>query len=233
MSRFVAEARCRLGSRSKSGAAICPTSSKLKLTNAVAGKYGFSRHYLANEISGHLRKGFIKLAAGPQAVQQHGQLPSHRDDGPQRRLLAALALGQSPLPERRVFAVVAQNMMGALHQQLAHIRIAALGNPQLRVARATLPLLRPQSQKSGGIAAVRQSLYPAQRQHERQRGKSADAGNTFQPHQLRMAPGQLSDFLIVAGELFADGVDLLQQPCKRRAQKTREARRSRAGRTCP
>ena len=95
-----------------------------------------------------------------------------------------------------------QNVMGALHQQLAHIRIAAFGNAQLRIARAALPLLRPQSQESRDIAAVRESLGAAQREHESHRGEPADAGNAFQPRQLRMLPGQLADLLIVAGDLL-------------------------------
>ena len=117
---------------------------------------------------------------------------------------------------------MAQNMMGALHQQLAHIRIAAFGNAQLRVARATRPLLRPQSQKPRDIAAVRESLGAAQRQHEGQRGEPADTGNTFQLLQFRMLLGQPVDLSMVAGDLAAEGVDLLEQAGQRCAQKIRQ-----------
>src|SRR5579863_2707867 len=78
MSLVAAKARCKLSSGSKSGAANLSHelegSRPLTQSPESTGSHNTSHR---TKSSDHLRKGFIKLAAHPQPVQQHGQLSGH------------------------------------------------------------------------------------------------------------------------------------------------------------
>ena len=92
--------------------------------------------------------------------------------------------------------------MCTLHQQLAQIRIAALGDPQLRIASAALSLPGPQAQESRHIAAVREPLGPAQRKYEGHRSERADPRYAGQTIYLGLLTGQLANLLIIVSDLL-------------------------------
>src|SRR5713226_2569572 len=120
-------------------------------------------------------------------------------------------LAKAPSSERRIPPPMSQDMMRALDQQFAQVPIAALADPQLRIARAALPLLGPQPQKSRHIATVREALGPPQRQHEGDRGQLANTRNTGQPFHLRVSVSQLADLLVIAADVLTQSIVLLQQ----------------------
>ena len=104
------------------------------------------------------------LCLSPQPVHEHGELAGHGDDGALERILAT-ALGdlQSPLAQRRVFAESPEDVMGALHQQLAHVLVARFGDVELRVAVARLPLFGPHAEERAHIAASMRRLVCVKR----------------------------------------------------------------------
>ena len=91
---------------------------------------------------------FVQFSAHPQMMQQHCQLSCGRHDG---SLLPAISATfgqfQAPAPEIAVHPERTQNVLGALHQQRAQIRIAFLADVQLRLA-----LTRVSSSREGGLA---------------------------------------------------------------------------------
>jgi hypothetical protein len=122
----------------------------------------------------------------------------------------------SPAAQGRIPSPMPQNLMRALYQQLAQIWIAALRDPQLRIACAALPLLRPQAQEPCYIPAVHEPLGTAQGEHERHRREPPHAWNTLQSLYLRVLFGQRADLLVVVVDLLTQRIDLLQQSAQRR-----------------
>ncbi len=105
--------------------------------------------------------------------------------------------------------------MRTLYEQFAQVWIAALGDPQFRIARAALSLSGSQPQKPRHIPAVRKTFGPAERQHKSHRSQLAHTGNAGQPLHFGMTLGQLADLLIGGADLPAQCVDLLEQPAQR------------------
>jgi hypothetical protein len=90
---------------------------------------------------------FVRLSAHPQVMQKYCELSCRRHD---RSFLAvsSTTLGQfqTSASEIAVHPERTQNVLGALHQQRAQIRIAFLADVHLRFALPRVPPSRLQSQ---------------------------------------------------------------------------------------
>jgi hypothetical protein len=119
---------------------------------------------------------FVDLPAHPQAVQEHGELPSH---GHHRPLLGVLATPGGYLlsvaPQVRIGAEGSQDVVGAAHQELPQHLLALLGDALL----TRIPLPRPiagwhEPQISTYAAAPFEAVGVLYGQHERERRKRTD-----------------------------------------------------------
>jgi hypothetical protein len=100
-------------------------------------------------------------------MQQHRQLSCGGND---RSLFAvsSTTLGQlqAPAPEITVDTEWAQNVLRALHQQGAQIRIAFLADVHLGLTLSRFPASRLQSQIAAHVAALAEAVRIFQRQQD-------------------------------------------------------------------
>ena len=131
---------------------------------------------------------------------------AHRDDPASMRSIHFQCFGMLKVYQNRVSQVTCyQNVMRALHQQFSHIRIAFLGNPQLRPAIARLSPTGPQPKVGAGISAAAESIRVVHREHIGQRGECAHSMHLLQRLGLRISTVAYAlDLLVVFPDAFAD-----------------------------
>jgi transposase len=78
---------------------------------------------------------------------EHSYTGGYRNNRPERSFLAAFAFGQAPSPQSRIPAVMSQNVMSALNQQLSKIRISATAGR----SRASTSIMRAAERRSGSL----------------------------------------------------------------------------------
>src|SRR3989454_3815910 len=89
----------------------------------------------------------VHCTRDPQAVEQHRELPSHRDDGALLRVLPpARRERRPPVPQVRIRPEGPEDVVGAPDQEPTQVGISRLGDAQLRGTGAGVSLLRSQSE---------------------------------------------------------------------------------------
>ena len=102
------------------------------------------------------RERFEVLFALPHRNHDDGQLPCDCDG---RSLLGGTSLGelQSPSPQRSVGPKRAQDVLGAVDQQLADKTVTSLRDPEVRIARPALKALWRQPEEGSNVARLREA----------------------------------------------------------------------------
>ena len=106
------------------------------------------RKLLAHSGGGFLRftgpeEWIVPLPRNPEFVQQHPQLPSHRDKRSFPGILSAsLTQPEAPAFQSTVRRSFTHDDVRAFHQQPSQVPVSRLGDSQLRVALSTLTLPR-------------------------------------------------------------------------------------------
>ena len=132
--------------------------------------------------------GVIDLAGLPEMVQQDGELSGDSDD---RAFLASRpAMSSKPLAKAAEIAVVSErpeDVLSALHQQTAQIRIALLVDPELRVMLPRVRSCGHQPEIGPDLARAGKPLGLLEAQHVTDRGESPDALDLSEPLALGIA----------------------------------------------
>ena len=158
---------------------------------------------------------FVHVSTYPERMQQYRQLSSRRHDG---SLLAASSatLGrlQPPAPEIAVHTERSQNVLRALYQQRAQVRIAFLADVHLRLVLPRVSSSWLQSQIAAYVVTFAEAMRIFQRQHVGESDQRAHALDLLQQRHLRKTLlRQLLDALVVwspftlctEGEIRIDG----------------------------
>src|SRR4030067_3007524 len=95
----------------------------------------------------------VDFSRVPQHGAKNGELAGDRHNGAFLGVLAAFRLAQPPAAEVAVRAVLAQHVMGAVHEQLPEVDVAGFGDDELRGALAARPLARYQTRLGADLAA--------------------------------------------------------------------------------
>ena len=107
----------------------------------------------------------VRSLRGPKVMQQNCQFAGHGHDGLVLRLFASPGCKmKSPLSQRRVSTMWSQNVVRALDQQTSQIRVASLGDAELRIAFTGLAAFRSQTKVATDVSTASESTLIAERQ---------------------------------------------------------------------
>ena len=84
---------------------------------------------------------------------------------------------QAPLSKCGVSSVRSKDVVGALDQQASEVRVAGLGDPELRIAFAGLTAFWSQAQIAAHVPTSTKAFLVTQRQYERESRDVTDAVN--------------------------------------------------------
>jgi hypothetical protein len=99
------------------------------------------------------------FAADPQVVEDDGEFTGDGDDGAFAGAgSAAVGHFQAPLAQGRIGSEAAEDIVGALHEQAPHERIAGFGDAELGVFLAGLAAFGIESEEGADVTAFGETV---------------------------------------------------------------------------